>query len=75
VAHDEDEHLDEDDEPTTRRHPYTWLHLLVLSLVAFVLGFLAMLLYIQASGNDEPAAGAAVRVVDGVVAHDGSGPL
>jgi hypothetical protein len=65
-VHDEDDDLDDDDEPTRRRYPYTWLHMLVLSLVAFVLGFLIMLLYMQASGGDEPSADAsATRVVDG----------
>ncbi|WP_448629093.1 hypothetical protein [Cellulomonas soli] len=37
---------DEDDldEPVRKHHPYTWLHLTVLAVVAFVLGFLIMLL-------------------------------
>ncbi|WP_309134050.1 hypothetical protein [Cellulomonas sp.] len=38
---------DLDDERERRRHPYTWLHLLILALVAFVLGFLVMLLLIR----------------------------
>ncbi|CAL8972443.1 MAG: hypothetical protein BGO38_12805 [Cellulomonas sp. 73-145] len=36
---------DEDDEPVARRHPYTWLHLIVLVIVAFVLGFLVVALW------------------------------
>ena len=50
---------EDDDEQPRRLHPYTLLHLLVLSAVAFVLGFLIMLLYIQTRGTaatDEAAA-------------------
>ncbi len=37
---------DEDDEaPVARRYPYTWLHLIVLAVVAFVLGFLVVALW------------------------------
>jgi hypothetical protein len=53
---DEDDDEDEDDERP--RHPYTWLHLIVLALVAFVLGFLIVLLLNNARG-EEPAANAA----------------
>ncbi|MGN8246094.1 hypothetical protein ACTHAM_003226 [Cellulomonas soli] len=35
---------DDLDEPVRKHHPYTWLHLTVLAIVAFVLGFLIMLL-------------------------------
>ena len=39
---------DDDDEDDERpRHPYTWLHFIVLALVAFVLGFLIVLLLSQ----------------------------
>jgi hypothetical protein len=34
----------DDDHEERPRHPYTWLHLIVLALVAFVLGFLIVLL-------------------------------
>ncbi|MFS0705915.1 hypothetical protein AB6N23_15500, partial [Cellulomonas sp. 179-A 9B4 NHS] len=69
-----DEHDDEDldDEPETRRYPYTWLHLLVLALVAFVLGFLIMLLLINARG-DETAAG--VPALTLLAAVGGAPPL
>ncbi|QGQ18949.1 hypothetical protein GC089_06485 [Cellulomonas sp. JZ18] len=54
-----DEHHDDEDdledERERRRHPYTWLHLLVLALVAFVLGFLIMLLLIRARGDETAA--------------------
>jgi len=55
----------EDDVPHDERprHPYTWLHLIVLALVAFVLGFLIMLLLSRSSAgaaadptSDVPAA-------------------
>ncbi|MDM7831654.1 hypothetical protein [Cellulomonas edaphi] len=52
--------LDEDDDERKPRHPYTWLHLIVLALVAFVLGFLIMLLVV----NNRP---------DGSAAGDSSG--
>lgn len=39
-------------------HPYTWLHVLVLAVVAFVLGFLIMLLVIQTRGTGEAEAAA-----------------
>jgi hypothetical protein len=42
----DDDYDDEDDEDDDERpsHPYTWLQLIVLALVAFVLGFLIVLL-------------------------------
>jgi hypothetical protein len=57
----------EDDEPAPparRRHPYTWLHLIVLAIVAFVLGFLIVALWNQGRDGaaDEPDASAAVLV-------------
>lgn len=60
---DEDDDDYDDDEPARRLHPYTWLHVLVLAVVAFVLGFLIMLLVIQtrgAQGDEETAAALAV---------------
>jgi hypothetical protein len=43
---------DEDDDDEARpRHPYTWLHLIVLALVAFVLGFLITLLLTKEPGG------------------------
>jgi len=52
-ADDEDDDVDlEDQRP---RHPYTWLHLLVLALVAFVLGFLIMLLVVNGRGDKDGA--------------------
>lgn len=63
--------MDEDDEqPARRRHPYTWLHLIVLALVAFVLGFLIMALWNQGKSNGAEGAAASVAVV--VVAPPGS---
>lgn len=40
----------------TRRHPYTWLHFIVLVLVAFVLGFVIMLVVIKSRGADDASA-------------------
>jgi len=58
--YDEDDLDDEDDdEPGRRIHPYTWLHVLILAAVAFVLGFLIMLLYIRTRGADGAAEAAA----------------
>jgi len=55
----------EDEAPRApRRHPYTWLHLLILALVAFVLGFLVVALWNQdKSGGSANGAAAAVVVV------------
>lgn len=60
-----------DEAPVRRRHPYTWLHLIVLALVAFVLGFLIMALWNQGKSNGTSGtSGAAAAVV--VVAPPGS---
>lgn len=59
---DEDDDYDDYDEPPRRLHPYTWLHVLVLAVVAFVLGFLIMLLVIQTRGGEDPADAAAAIV-------------
>ncbi|HEY0118035.1 MAG TPA: hypothetical protein VGC04_04575 [Cellulomonas sp.] len=48
VETDDDE---PDEPPVRRRHPYTWLHLVVLALVAFVLGFLIVALWNQGRSN------------------------
>ena len=62
-AHDdEDDDYDDDDELDERpRHPYTWLHLIVLALVAFVLGFLIVLLLSNNSEDDPGSTAAAPR--------------
>jgi hypothetical protein len=53
---DEDDEDDEDDDERPS-HPYTWLQLIVLALVAFVLGFLIVLLAGHgSSGASDPAA-------------------
>jgi len=54
ARHDDDEDDEYDERPS---HPYTWLQLIVLALVAFVLGFLIMLLGSKAAGGDDSAAG------------------
>lgn len=56
---DDDDYDDEDDERP--RHPYTWLHLIVLALVAFVLGFLIVLL-LSNTTEDDPGSTAAAPV-------------
>ncbi len=61
---------DADDEPVRRRHPYTWLHLVVLALVAFVLGFLIMALWQQGKTNGAGGTSGAAALV--VVAPPGS---
>ncbi|NNH08735.1 hypothetical protein HLB10_16820, partial [Cellulomonas fimi] len=63
----DDEDDDEDDDDERPRHPYTWLHLIVLALVAFVLGFLIVLLLNNARPAEPGTAGASatVTVVDG----------
>ena len=67
--HDDDDDDDDDDFDERPRHPYTWLHLIVLALVAFVLGFLIVLLLSQ-NGEDDAgstaAAPSAVHVVHAV---------
>jgi hypothetical protein len=69
-AHDDhdDDYDDDDDFDERPRHPYTWLHLIVLALVAFVLGFLIVLLLSKNSQDDAGTAAAAstgVHVVTG----------
>jgi hypothetical protein len=44
---------DEDDERPS--HPYTWLQLIVLALVAFVLGFLIVMLASRSGSESTPA--------------------
>ncbi|MDM8084928.1 hypothetical protein QUV83_09145 [Cellulomonas cellasea] len=67
-ASDDDEDDEYDERPS---HPYTWLQLIVLALVAFVLGFLIMLLGSKAAGGDDSAAGpASTEVVAGAAAVD-----
>jgi hypothetical protein len=51
--HDADDDADKDDERPS--HPYTWLQLTVLALVAFVLGFLIVLLASRGSSASTPA--------------------
>lgn len=46
---DEDEEPDDAIEPP--RHPYTWLHMIVLVLVAFVLGMLIFVVLLRDSGS------------------------
>ncbi len=53
VATDDEDEVDERE--LRPRHPYTWLHLLVLALVAFVLGFLVMLLVINGRSDNGAA--------------------
>jgi len=72
TALDEDDDYDEDDEPSRRLHPYTWLHVLVLAVVAFVLGFLIMLLVIQT--RPDPGAGETAAALIGWVSGR-AGPL
>jgi hypothetical protein len=64
---------DEDDEPVARRHPYTWLHLIVLVIVAFVLGFLVVALWNRgrpsgSSGAEGPSSHSVVSVLATAVA-------
>ncbi|MCC2320114.1 hypothetical protein [Cellulomonas xiejunii] len=73
ATHDDDlDDEDDDDEPSRRLHPYTWLHVLVLAVVAFVLGFLIMLLVIQTrpdgGGAEAQSAPAIATVVAAVPA-------
>ncbi|WP_399552423.1 hypothetical protein, partial [uncultured Cellulomonas sp.] len=64
AARDEYDDADDDYEDDERpRHPYTWLHLIVLALVAFVLGFLIVLLLSNASDEEPGSTAAAVLVV------------
>lgn len=52
-----DDEYDDEYEEERPRHPYTWLHLIVLALVAFVLGFLIVLLLSR--GQDDAGTAAA----------------
>jgi hypothetical protein len=49
----------EDDEP---RHPYTWLHYLILVAVAFVLGLLIWELVLGPRGGDVNSQGGSVSI-------------
>ena len=61
---------DDEDEDWRPRHPYTWLHFLALILVAFVLGFLIVLLYMRSGADSGPGAqAAAVHQILGVTVH------
>jgi hypothetical protein len=56
---------DDDEDEDRPSHPYTWLQLIVLALVAFVLGFLIMLLASHGSGaaaSPAPQPGAIAQV-------------
>ena len=55
-----------------RRHPYTWLHFIVLVLVAFVLGFVIMLVVIKSRGAE--GASALAPAVDLLAAAWRAGP-
>ncbi|MGW6129703.1 hypothetical protein ACWFNE_06730 [Cellulomonas sp. NPDC055163] len=65
-----DDDLDEDDDEDDERpsHPYTWLQLLVLALVAFVLGFLIVLLGSRGS-DDASGATPTPATASAVVGH------
>ena len=67
----EDDEEDDDDEPVRPAHPYTWLQLIVLVCVAFVLGFLIMLLANRDSAV--PASGA--QPAPASVVQDAADPL
>ncbi len=70
------EHLDEDDDYEDEerpRHPYTWLHLIVLALVAFVLGFLIVLL-LSKSSDDAAGSTAAASALVHTLAGTRAGP-
>lgn len=58
-----DPYDDEGDEPVVRRYPYTWLHLIVLAVVAFVLGFLVVALWNHGRPAGTPGAEAPVAPV------------
>lgn len=55
---------EDDDEPARRRHPYTWLHVIVLAIVAFVLGFLIVALWNQGRSGAEGESATAPAVVE-----------
>jgi len=63
-VYEDDDPDDYDDERP--RHPYTWLHLIVLALVAFVLGFLIVLLLSQ---RDDAAGTSAAATVESHQTH------
>ena len=54
---------DDDDAEERPRHPYTWLHLIVLAVVAFVLGFLIVLLLNKASDDGAATASGVTPVL------------
>ena len=56
---------EDDEEDSERRHPYTWLHMIVLVLVAFVLGMLIFMLLIKNATEN----GAAAQVIEGSLAQ------
>ncbi len=63
--------VDVTDEDTPRRaYPYTWLQMIVLAIVAFVLGFLIILLGGRAAAGDSGTAAG-----PGTVAPTGVAPL
>src|SRR5690606_16606877 len=57
---DDDEDLDDEDLP---RHPYTWLHMIALVLVAFVLGMLIFMVVLKDAGPSDPQGAAQVTEV------------
>jgi hypothetical protein len=65
VAQRPEADVEEGERSVRRRHPYTWLHLIVLALVAFVLGFLVVALWNQGRSN---GAGGDTGAAAGVVA-------
>ncbi|GIG20065.1 hypothetical protein Cch01nite_07890 [Cellulomonas chitinilytica] len=71
---DFDDEDDEDDDDLRPKHPYTWLHLIVLALVAFVLGFLITLLLTKEEPTDGSQGAAAVAPVT-TTSSPASGPL
>ena len=53
------------DEDEEMRHPYTWLHMIALVAVAFILGMLVFMVIMQDDGDSAaaaPDAGPAVTV-------------
>ncbi len=60
---------EEDDEDARPRHPYTWLHFLALILVAFVLGFLIVLLWSRSASATDGAPTTAAPVSVSASAH------
>lgn len=70
VAHEPE--VDDEHEEESARHPYTWLHMIVLVVVAFILGMLIFMVIMQ---DDSPGTGAAKPQGAGVleVVDDGPG--